>query len=66
LTAATTHRGPLAIARDKFDRLRDFALFRSPGARAVLRGGQGAPRSRDQVGPNAPRRRRDGVASSAK
>ncbi len=47
IAAAINKRGGiLAVSRRKFERLRAFALFRSPGDNAVLRFGEPAPKSR--------------------
>ncbi|HVY36665.1 MAG TPA: hypothetical protein VHM31_01985 [Polyangia bacterium] len=39
----TARNGALAKVKRKFEALRRFALFRAPGDRAVLRGGDPAP-----------------------
>ena len=47
-----TRDGALARARRKFLKLRAFALFRAPGDRAVLRGGEPpAPRATKHAAP---------------
>ena len=48
--AASAPNGWLARAERKFQRLRTFALFRSRGDRAVLRGIDGTPPRRHAAG----------------
>lgn len=43
--------GRLARTRQKFSKLRAFALFRAPGDRAVLRGQPPAPRATKHAAP---------------
>ncbi|HVZ85774.1 MAG TPA: hypothetical protein VHG72_02320 [Polyangia bacterium] len=51
--AASSPDGWLARAERRFQRLRGFALFRSRGDRAVLRGLDGAPPRRHTAGATA-------------
>ena len=47
IAAAINKRGGIvAVSKRKFERLRQFALFRSPGDKAVLRFGEPAAKSR--------------------
>jgi hypothetical protein len=59
---ATARARTLATMKRKLETLRDFALFRSRGDKAVLRWGEGA-HPKDKTDTSAPHRQRQGPAS---